>query len=71
MAAVAFAHGRRAGKEMNGPTANENATCDECGRYDAIDFGERKLCPNCYESYGSCCSTGRQRSKRAIVYFLN
>lgn len=56
---------------MNGPTANENATCDECGRYDAIDFGERKLCPNCYESYGSCCSTGRQRSKRAIVYFLN
>lgn len=37
---------------MTPPAANENLTCDECGRYGAIDFGERKLCPDCYESCG-------------------
>jgi hypothetical protein len=34
---------------------DENLTCDECGRYGAIDFGVRKLCPDCYENSGSCC----------------
>ncbi|TAK99607.1 MAG: hypothetical protein EPO07_10735 [Verrucomicrobia bacterium] len=29
--------------------------CDECGRFGAIDFGEKKLCPDCYEHHGSCC----------------
>jgi len=28
---------------MTPPARNENLTCDECGRYGAIDFGERKL----------------------------
>lgn len=40
---------------MTPPATDENLTCDECGRYGAIDFGERKLCPDCYESCGSCC----------------
>jgi len=41
---------------MNEPLkAEENFACDECGRFGAIDFGERKLCPDCYASCGSCC----------------
>lgn len=55
MAALPFAYGRRARKEMTPPASNEDLACDECGRYGAIDFGERKLCPDCYESCGSCC----------------
>ena len=35
--------------------AQENLACDECGRYGAIDLGEKKLCLDCYGSYGSCC----------------
>lgn len=34
---------------------NEQLACDACGRFGAIDFGERKLCPDCYEACGSCC----------------
>lgn len=34
---------------------NENLACDECGRFGAIDFDGRKLCPDCYEHSGSCC----------------
>jgi hypothetical protein len=34
---------------------DSNLVCDECGRYGAVDFGERKLCLDCYESSGSCC----------------
>lgn len=29
--------------------------CDECGRYGAVDFGEQKLCPDCYGTKCSCC----------------
>ena len=35
--------------------AQEGLVCDECGRYGAIDLGEKKLCLDCYGSYGSCC----------------
>lgn len=34
---------------------DDNLSCDECGRFGAIDFGQRKLCPDCYEHCGSCC----------------
>jgi len=34
---------------------DENLVCDVCNRFGAIDFGERKLCPDCYETSGSCC----------------
>jgi hypothetical protein len=34
---------------------NETATCDVCGRFGAFEFGDRRLCPNCYEGCGSCC----------------
>lgn len=28
---------------MSPPAADASLTCDECGRYGAIDFGERKM----------------------------
>jgi hypothetical protein len=34
---------------------NDNAACESCGRFGAIEIGERRLCPDCYESAGSCC----------------
>ncbi len=42
------------GDGMSSPYLDENLACDDCGRYGAIDFAERKLCPNCYEVCGSC-----------------
>jgi len=33
----------------------EELPCDECGRFGAFDFAERKLCLDCYEQCGSCC----------------
>ena len=35
--------------------SNENLACDECGRFGAIEVADRKLCPECYETCGSCC----------------
>jgi len=34
---------------------DEQLTCDKCGRFGAFDFGERKLCPDCYGTSCSCC----------------
>ena len=43
---------------------DNNLVCDECGRYGAVDFGERKLCLDCYESCGSCCPEfGREENE--------
>jgi hypothetical protein len=33
----------------------EQLTCDECGRFGIVDFGEKKLCVDCYGTSGSCC----------------
>jgi len=33
----------------------EDLQCDECGKFGAFDFGEHKLCAECYEHRGSCC----------------
>lgn len=33
---------------------DDNLKCGDCGRYGAVDFGERKLCPGCYEACDSC-----------------
>lgn len=33
----------------------EELTCDECGRYGALDFGEKKLCADCYGTSCACC----------------
>lgn len=29
--------------------------CDRCGVVGAFDLGDRRLCEECYRSYGSCC----------------
>lgn len=36
--------------------ADEAHTCELCGRFDAMEFGERWLCPDCYAGCGSCCA---------------
>lgn len=35
--------------------SDEQLTCDECGRFGAMDFGEKKLCADCYGKACSCC----------------
>lgn len=35
--------------------ADEKATCDRCGKFDAFDIAGRKLCGDCYQIAGSCC----------------
>lgn len=40
----------------------EQLTCDECGRYGALELGEKKLCLDCYGTSGSCCPEfGREK----------
>lgn len=41
--------------ENKQPRLDESLVCDVCGRFGAVEFGDRKLCPGCYGSYGSCC----------------
>ncbi len=42
---------------------NETVPCDECGRFGAIEVADRKLCPECYETSGSCCpGLGREEN---------
>jgi hypothetical protein len=41
--------------QCNELKSQENLVCDECGRFGAVNFGEKKLCLDCYGSYGSCC----------------
>jgi hypothetical protein len=39
--------------------------CDECGRFGAMEFGERNICPDCYEHCGSCCPEfGREKPEQ-------
>src|SRR5437763_11464828 len=47
---------------------NESIVCDVCGRFGAIEFGDRKLCPDCYEGCGSCCPEfGKEEEKDETV----
>jgi len=35
---------------------DESVTCDLCGQFGAIEFGDRHICPDCYgQNCGSCC----------------
>lgn len=29
--------------------------CDVCGRFGVVEFGDRLICQDCYQSCGSCC----------------
>jgi hypothetical protein len=33
----------------------EQLTCDECGRFGAMEFDGKKLCADCYGTACSCC----------------
>jgi hypothetical protein len=33
---------------------NDEATCEECGRYGAFEMGGRRLCESCYQISGTC-----------------
>ena len=37
------------------PSLDENAACEECGQFGAVELGGRKLCMDCYQKGGSCC----------------
>lgn len=52
--------------ENKAPRLDESLVCDVCGRFGAVELGDRKLCPDCYESYGSCCPEfGREECEGA------
>jgi len=38
------------------PKPAENLACEQCGRFDAIEVGDHKLCPDCHAVSGSCCA---------------
>jgi hypothetical protein len=38
------------------PKSNDKSlVCDVCGRFGAVEFGDRLICQDCYQSCGSCC----------------
>ena len=34
---------------------DDDAQCNDCGRFGAFDLGDRHLCEDCYRGCGSCC----------------
>jgi hypothetical protein len=34
---------------------DDEARCDRCARFGAIEVGDRRLCEECYACAGSCC----------------
>jgi hypothetical protein len=32
-----------------------DARCDRCGAFGVLDLGERRLCEECCDAFGSCC----------------
>jgi hypothetical protein len=49
--------------ESSSNRINESAACDTCGRFGALEFGDRHLCPDCYQGCGSCCSETVQHQR--------
>jgi hypothetical protein len=37
------------------PAPQTEHACEMCGRFDAVQIGDRFLCVDCYEGCGSCC----------------
>jgi hypothetical protein len=43
--------------------AIESIACDICGRFGAVEIGDRHVCMDCYGGCGSCCPEfGRKES---------
>jgi len=40
----------------SGPAANEDAACDECGSFGALEIGDHRLCAECVTLAGSACA---------------
>jgi len=42
---------------------NESLVCDICGQFGAVEFGDRRVCPDCYsQNCASCCPEfGREK----------
>jgi len=36
-------------------TRDDEAQCDRCGNPAPYDFGDRRVCEDCYAACGSCC----------------
>ena len=55
--------------ESKQPRLDESLVCDVCGRFGAVEFGDRRLCPDCYESFGSCCPefAGRNATRLKVL----
>jgi len=43
------------------PAANEDAACEECGNFGALEIGERKLCADCVSLAGSSCAGSAEK----------
>jgi hypothetical protein len=42
--------------ENSNSNANENAACDECGNFGALEIRDGKLCADCMTLAGSSCA---------------
>jgi hypothetical protein len=54
---------------MSGIRFDENAACEQCGRFGAYLFDGKLLCGECYEQHGSCCPEfeGRKQQEEAAA----
>ena len=43
-------------KPANAENTSKNRTCERCGRFDAIEFGEHVLCQECITEAGCACA---------------
>jgi hypothetical protein len=32
------------------------SVCEVCGNFEALEFGDRRICADCYQNSGSCCA---------------
>jgi len=42
--------------ESKQPKPTKALTCERCGRFDAVEFGEHVLCPDCITEAGCACA---------------
>jgi hypothetical protein len=49
--------------ESKPASPTKEKTCERCGRFDAIEFGEHWLCPDCITGAGCACAE-REDAKR-------
>jgi hypothetical protein len=38
------------------PTTKDEARCEVCGAFDALEIADRRLCEACYQARASCCN---------------